>query len=227
MDFQCSNCCSNFNTSFFFLFFNKDKSGRSVASSAPVHSTVGRYYHSGKYFKYICQPDDLADEVPLIVQTDYNRRNKNTGPLFAPVPVPPVPARLAAPCPSPYNHIYQPQTLTAPRAVKHPPFVCSCNVFHGPQSGAWQPRTCYLGAKRKEWGVGGGAFCFLGVHNQRVVSNLPPPFFNFPFPLFRSNHCYHSGACFKRERSGRGLGEGGRERKREKGGGGVPWWNHL
>lgn len=153
---------------------------------------------------------------------DYNHRNNNTGPLFAALLVPPVPAHLAAPCSYPHNHIYQPQTLTAPGAVKHPPFVWSCNVFHGPQSGACQPHTCYLGAKRKG---GGGPFCFLWVHNQRVVSNLPPPFFNFPFPLFCSNHCYQSGACFKWERGGRESG-GEREKKREKKGE-VPWWNHL
>lgn len=65
---------------------------------------------------------------------------------------------------------------------------------------------------------GGGPFCFLGVHNQRVVSNLPPPFFNFPFPLFCSNHCYQSGACFKWERGGRESGGGEGKKKREKGG---------
>lgn len=70
------------------------------------------------------------------------------------------------------------------------------------------PATLALREKAR----GGRPFCFLRVYNQHVVSNLPPPFFNFPFPLFRSNHCYQSGACFKKERSGRG-------KEREEGGG--------
>lgn len=101
---------------------------------------------------------------------DYNHRNNNTGPLFAALLVPPVPAHLAAPCSYPRNHIYQPQTLTAPGAVKHPPFVWSCNVFHGPQSGACQPHTCYLGAKRKGGGVG------LFVSSEFIISALFPIF---------------------------------------------------
>lgn len=92
----------------------------------------------------------------------------------------------------------------------------------GLNQGPVNPTPATLALREKEGG--GAAFCFLGVYNQRVVSNLPPPFFNFPFPLFRSNHCYQSGACFKRERSGRGLeGERGKEKrkKEESGGGGV------
>lgn len=67
-----------------------------LASCVSVHGTEGLYYRSGRHIKYIREADDLADDIPLIVQTDYYHGNNNAGPLFfAPVLVPPVPVCLA------------------------------------------------------------------------------------------------------------------------------------
>lgn len=113
-----------------------------------------------------------------------------------------------------HNHIYQPQTLTTPGAVKHPPFVCSCNVFRGPQSGACQPRTCYLGAKRKGEG-GEGPF----VSSEFIISALfPISLLHFSishFLSFAQITAINQVHVLKR----RGAGEGKKERV---GGGGVP-----
>lgn len=66
------------------------------ASCVSVHGTEELYYRSRRHIKYIREADDLADDMPLIVQTDYYHGNNNTGPLFfAAVHVPPVPVCLA------------------------------------------------------------------------------------------------------------------------------------
>lgn len=50
-----------------FFFPHNDKSARSVASCVSIRGTEGLYYRSGKHTKYICEPDDLADDISLIV----------------------------------------------------------------------------------------------------------------------------------------------------------------
>lgn len=100
------------------------------------------------------------------------------------------------------NHFYQPKTLTASWDTKHiylfavvMSFVCfnQAPVRHTPATSELKEREGLLFSHR--------------VYNQCVVSNLLPPFFNFPFPFSQSNHCYQSGACLRE--------------------GEVPWWNHL
>lgn len=67
-----------------------------LASRVSVHATEGLHYRSGSHVKYVGEADDLGDDIPLIVQTDYCHGNNNTGPFFpAPVLVPPVPVCLA------------------------------------------------------------------------------------------------------------------------------------
>lgn len=97
VDLECSNCCSNFNTPLILFFFPTARNLCSLlASCVPVHGTEGLYYHSRRHIKYIREADDLADDIPLIVQTDYYHGNNNTGPFFfAPVLEPPVPVCVA------------------------------------------------------------------------------------------------------------------------------------
>lgn len=57
-----------------------------LASCVSIHGTEGFYYRSGRHIKYIREADDLADDIPLIVQTDYYHGNNNTGPFFCSCP---------------------------------------------------------------------------------------------------------------------------------------------
>lgn len=107
-----------------------------------------------------------------------------------------------------------PKTLTASGDVKHIHLFAVVISFVGLNQApvSHTPAACLSSPARKKAQRAARRllFCFFSpstptpplffparrVYNQRVVSNLLPPFFNFPFPFSHSNHRYQSGACF-------------------------------